>query len=250
MFVRTSTFPLRSLTSFRVLSGFVLLILMGVAVPSASARNRSTRRHTTKFRAMAHAFVDVALPAAGLLPESEADLPVDGLKYELKLVRSHTDDAIDVVYRIGDVYMPGALMELNHFLRDSHNQEVSFIDPRTFDVLHTMLAKLGKNDSPIDILSGFRSQETNDMLRQSGTTNAAEHSQHIEATAIDLRVPGVPAPLLRDAAKSLAMGGVGYYPAGQFVHVDVGPVREWTFSGHAARARHKGSRRSRRNRRA
>jgi uncharacterized protein YcbK (DUF882 family) len=202
---------------------------------------------------MAHAFVDAALPAAGLLPESEADLPVEGLKYELKLIRSHTGDAIDVVYRVGDVYMPGALMELNHFLRDSHNQEVSFIEPRTFDMLHTMLAKLGKSDSPIDILSGFRSLETNNELRDSGTTNAAEHSQHIEATAIDLRVPGVPAVVVRDAAKSLAVGGVGYYPSGQFVHVDTGPVREWTYGGHVARVKHRGTRgarRSRHNRRA
>ncbi len=75
------------------------------------------------------------------------------------------------------------------------------------------------------------------MLRESGTTNAAEHSQHIVAKAVDLRVAGVSAPLLRDAAKSLDAGGVGYYPAGQFVHLDVGPVREWTYSPHAAHKR-------------
>ena len=178
----------------------------------------------------------------GLLPEDQDDLPAEGQKYELKLARSHTGEMVDVVYRIGDTYIPQALDELNHFLRDSHNEEVSEFDPRTFDVLHTMLAKLGKSNGVIDILSGYRSQETNDMLRASGTTNAAEHSQHIVAKAIDLRVPGVPAPLLRDAAKSLEAGGVGYYPASQFVHVDVGPVRQWTFTPHATR---KHSRRSR-----
>ena len=136
----------------------------------------------------------------------------DGKKYELKLVRAYTGEALNVVYRIGDTYIPDALYKLNDFLRDSHNEEVSDYDPRTFDVLHTMLAKLGKTDSAVNILSAYRTQETNDMLRESGTTNAALHSQHIEAKALDLRVPGVPAVKLRDAALSLSAGGVGYYP--------------------------------------
>ncbi len=176
--------------------------------------------------------MNVALPGAGLLPDDEDELPEDGQKYQLKLVRAHTNEVLDVVYRIGDTYVPDALDKLNNFLRDSHNEEVSEFDPREFDLLHTMLAKLGKADGQIDILSAYRSQETNDELRASGLTNAAEHSQHIEAKAIDLRVPGVPAMLLRDAALSLAAGGVGYYPKSQFVHLDVGPVRQWTFSGH------------------
>jgi uncharacterized protein YcbK (DUF882 family) len=139
---------------------------------------------------------------------------------------------IDVVYRIGDTYIPEALDQLNEFLRDSHNQEVAPYDPRTFDLLHTVLAKVGKTSSVVDILSGYRSQETNDELRMSGATNAAEHSQHILAKAMDIRVAGVSARMLRDAALSLAAGGVGYYPASQFVHLDVGPLRQWTFSPH------------------
>jgi uncharacterized protein YcbK (DUF882 family) len=106
-----------------------------------------------------------------------------------------------------------------------------------------MLAKLNRSTSVIEILSGYRTKETNDALRESGTTNAAEHSQHIEANALDLRVPGVPAAELRDAALSLGAGGVGYYPKSQFIHVDTGPVREWTFAP-------RGGRHSRRHRRA
>lgn len=182
---------------------------------------------------LTHAFVNAALPGAGLLPEDEDELPEDGQKYELNLEHAHTGDILHVVYRIGDTYIPEALDELNLFLRDTHNLEVNAYDPRTFDVLHTMLAKVGKSDGVISVLSGYRSQETNDELRASGTTNAAEHSQHIVAKAVDLRVDGVPAARLRDAAKSLEAGGVGYYPKSQFVHIDVGPVREWTYSGHA-----------------
>jgi uncharacterized protein YcbK (DUF882 family) len=179
-----------------------------------------------------------------LLPEEDDDVPIEGQKYELKLVRAYTGEALNVVYRIGDTYVPDALEKLNDFLRDSHNEEVTEYDPRTFDVLHTMLAKLGKPDSVVNILSAYRTQETNDMLRESGTTNAALHSQHIEAKALDLRVPGISASLLRDAALSLSAGGVGYYPAGQFVHVDVGPVRQWTYTPHAHHHRSRRSRRS------
>jgi uncharacterized protein YcbK (DUF882 family) len=224
---------IRSITLSRKVAVFFTIAVLGILVPAAGARKSMARKHP-RLHVLAHAFVNVALPGVGMLPLDEDDLPADGQQYELKLAHSHTGEVIDVVYRIGDTYIPEALDRLNSFLRDTHNQEVSAYDPRTFDVLHTMLAKLDKPDGVIDILSGYRSQETNDMLRASGTTNAAEHSQHIVAKAIDLRVPGVPAPLLRDAAKSLEAGGVGYYPAAQFVHVDVGPVREWTYSPHAA----------------
>jgi uncharacterized protein YcbK (DUF882 family) len=220
-----------------------LIACVGVVVPAthaAGTRKAGAHKHP-RLRALAHAFVTAALPGVGMIPEDDQELPEDGEKYELKLAHSHTGEMVDVVYRIGDTYIPEALNELNHFLRDSHNEEVSQYDPRTFDVLHTMLAKVGRSNGVIDVLSGYRSQETNDMLRASGTSNAAEHSQHIVAKAVDLRVEGVPAPVLRDAARSLEAGGVGYYPKSQFVHVDVGPVRQWTYSPHAARhGRHSG----------
>lgn len=224
----------RCIISLRNLSALLTAALFGIWVPSANA-HKSTYRSHVKIRAMAHAFVKVALPGPGWLPDDDDELPTDGPKYELKLAHAHTDEMIDVIYRVGDTYIPEALDKLDHFLRDSHNQQVSQYDPRAFDVLHTVLTKLGKSNGVIDILSGYRSEETNDMLRESKTTNAALHSQHILAKAIDIRVPGVSATLVRDAALSLGAGGVGYYPQSQFVHVDVGPVRQWTFAPHAVR---------------
>lgn len=172
----------------------------------------------------------------GVMPEeiaadgSAAVSPDEGKPYQLKMFNLHTGESLDVVYRIGNTYLPDALEKLNYFLRDHYTQDVSNYDPKEFDVLHAMMARLGKIDGVIDIVCGYRTPETNAALRQnSPQTGVAEHSQHMEGHAIDLRVPGVTTAKLRDAARSLGAGGVGYYPVSQFVHVDVGPVREWVF---------------------
>jgi uncharacterized protein YcbK (DUF882 family) len=172
----------------------------------------------------------------GVMPEeiaasgSSTNVPEDGKAYQLKMTNLHTGESLDIVYRIGDTYLPEALEKLNYFLRDHNTQDVSNYDPKEFDVLHAMMARLGRLNGVIEIVCGYRTPETNSALRQnSPQTGVAEHSQHMEGHAIDLRVPGVTTAKLRDAALSLKAGGVGYYPVSQFVHVDVGPVREWVF---------------------
>jgi len=160
-----------------------------------------------------------------------------GQKYELKLHHLHTGESLDVVYRVGDTYIPAAMDQLNHFLRDHRTEDVSHYDPREFDLLHSLLTKLGKSNSVIDVVCGYRTPWSNNFLRTRGgtasptVTGVAEHSQHMLAKAIDIRIAGVPTARLRDAALSLHEGGVGYYPVSQFVHVDVGPVRQWSFGG-------------------
>jgi uncharacterized protein YcbK (DUF882 family) len=157
-------------------------------------------------------------------------------KYELRLHHLHTGESLDVVYRVGDEYIPEAMAQLNHFLRDHRTQDVSSYDPREFDLLHSLMAKLGKPKGEIDVVCGYRTPWSNNFLRTQGPdTGVAEHSQHMEAKAIDIRVPGVTTKRLDVAALSLHGGGVGYYPRSQFVHVDVGPVREWSFGGGSRR---------------
>jgi uncharacterized protein YcbK (DUF882 family) len=172
----------------------------------------------------------------GVMPEEIAasgaptEVPEDGKPYQLKMTNLHTGESVDIVYRIGNTYLPDALEKLNYFLRDHNTQDVSNYDPKEFDVLHAMMARLGKLNGVITVVCGYRTPETNAALRQnSPQTGVAEHSQHMEGHAIDLRVLGVATAKLRDAALSLRAGGVGYYPVSQFVHVDVGPVREWVF---------------------
>ncbi len=157
-------------------------------------------------------------------------------QYHLRLHHLHTGEDIDVVYRVGDTYIPAALEKLNHFLRDHRTQAESSYDPKEFDLLHALMARLGRPDGVIDIVCGYRTPWSNAFLRQGrASSGVAEHSQHMLAKAIDIRVPGVATTTLRDTALELHGGGVGYYPVNQFVHVDVGPVRQWSYGVTTAR---------------
>ena len=153
-------------------------------------------------------------------------------RFTLHLHHLHTGETLDIVYRVGGSYVPGAIDKLNYFLRDHRTNDVSHYDPKEFDLLHSVMSKLGKPEAVIDVVCGYRTPWSNNFLRsRAAVTGVAKNSQHTQAKAIDIRVAGVATSRLRDAALSLHGGGVGYYPVSQFVHVDVGPVRRWTFSG-------------------
>jgi uncharacterized protein YcbK (DUF882 family) len=173
----------------------------------------------------------VLISYSGSAGAMDADTGVGlGEPYHLKLHHLHTGESIDVVYRVGDTYLPDGIAKLNYFLRDHRTQSESQYDPKEFDLLHSLLAKLGRPNSEIDIVCGYRTPWSNSLLRsRSANSGVAEHSQHMQAKAIDIRVPGVATTKLRDAALSLHAGGVGYYPVNQFVHVDVGPERQWSY---------------------
>ncbi len=156
--------------------------------------------------------------------------------FRLRLHHTHTLEDIDIVYRIGDVYQPEAIAQLDYFLRDHRTFDLKPFDPREFDLLHDILIRLNRPDASIDIVCGYRSQWSNDLLRAS-SRGVAEHSQHMLGHAIDIQVPGASTERLRDAALSLNEGGVGYYPVSHFVHVDVGAIRTWTYSPRRARRR-------------
>jgi uncharacterized protein YcbK (DUF882 family) len=146
----------------------------------------------------------------------------------LSFFNTHTGERLKTTYCSGGCYRPEALQELNHIMRDFRVNEIKPIDPRVFDLLHELGGTL-ETDQPFHIISGYRSAQTNAMLRERGgaSTGVASHSLHMVGQAIDIRVPGVKLDHLRDAAKSLKIGGVGFYPDLNFVHVDVGRVRYW-----------------------
>ncbi len=147
-------------------------------------------------------------------------------EYRLKLYHTHTNERIEVVYRIGNRYLPSAIAQLDHFLRDHRTGEVHHFDPRLFDLLSDLTAAVGRPGAEIDIICGYRAPWSNAFLR-AHSSGVAEHSLHMQAMAIDIRLPGTDTAKLRDAALLLHRGGVGYYPKSDFVHVDVGRVRRW-----------------------
>jgi len=146
--------------------------------------------------------------------------------YRLRMYHTHTNQRIDVVYRRGNEYVPSAIQELESFPRDHRTGDVHHFDPRLFDLLHDLTSSLGRQDAEIDVVCGYRTPWSNNFLR-SRSRAVAQHSLHMQAMAIDIRVPGVGTSTLRDAALHLHRGGVGYYAREQFVHVDVGRVRRW-----------------------
>jgi len=149
-------------------------------------------------------------------------------EYRLHFYNTHTNERLEIVYRRSDTYLLTALDQLDHFLRDSRTGVVRHFDPRLFDLLYDLTSSLQDADGEIDVICGYRTPETNEYLRtRSAHSGVAQHSLHMQAEAIDIRLPGVPTSQLRDAALRLHRGGVGYYAASNFVHVDVGRVRHW-----------------------
>lgn len=145
---------------------------------------------------------------------------------DLFLDHTHTREKIELIYAVGSRYVPEALTDLNHFLRDHYSGDIGRMDPRLYDIMHALRTTL-KARSPCQIISGYRSPKTNEHLRTTRGGGVARRSLHMDGKAIDLRIPGVPLKELRDAALELKRGGVGYYPGSNFVHVDTGRVRTW-----------------------
>lgn len=146
----------------------------------------------------------------------------------MRLYHTHTRERLEIVYRRGDSYSEQALSTLDNFLRDHRTGDVHHFDPRLFDLLHDLTASIQDTNGEIDIVCGYRTPRSNEYLRhRSAHSGVAEHSLHMRAEAIDIRLPGIPTAVVRDAALKLNRGGVGYYRASDFVHVDVGRVCRW-----------------------
>jgi uncharacterized protein YcbK (DUF882 family) len=137
----------------------------------------------------------------------------------------HTGETLDVVYWEGGAYVPDALTAVNHVLRDWRTDTTHEIDPKLLDLLVALQGRLEKTER-YDVICGYRSPATNAMLH-ARSAEVATHSLHLVGQAIDIRLPGVELANLRNAALSLGLGGVGYYPTSDFVHVDIGRVRHW-----------------------
>lgn len=167
------------------------------------------------------------LVSLGVVPaQTDVASGIPAPQYHLRFFHTHTGEHLDIVYRVGESYIPAALDQLDHFLRDHRTGDIHHYDPRLFDLLHDLTAKVSEPNAEIDVVCGYRTPWSNQFLRTHGH-GVALHSLHMQAMAIDIRLAGVPTAALRDAAMDMHRGGVGYYLASDFIHVDVGRVRHW-----------------------
>lgn len=146
---------------------------------------------------------------------------------QLSFYHTHTGKRLDVVYwRNGD-YIPSALDQINRFLFDFRTGDKAEMDPELLDLIYELRATLG-SDGAYQVVSAYRSPETNEMLRGRGANSGvAKNSQHLLGKAIDVRLEGVRTNKLRDVALSMNRGGVGFYETSDFVHLDTGRPRSW-----------------------
>ena len=169
--------------------------------------------------------------AASVLPAKALAAPVaksGAPERVLSFFNTHTGERLQASYCCGGVYQPNVLEQVNFILRDFRANEVRPIDPKLLDLLYELGGVL-HTDQPYHVISAYRSPLTNSMLRTRGGshTGVASGSLHMVGKAIDIRMPGVKLAHLHAAAMSLKLGGVGYYPSSDFVHVDTGRVRYW-----------------------
>lgn len=135
----------------------------------------------------------------------------------------HTNEKLSVEYYANNQYQ--SLDKINYHLRDFRTSEIYPIDPKLLDLLHSIKLATGSKGY-FEIISGYRSPATNNMLR--GKSNGvAKRSLHMQGKAIDIRLSDVSINSVRLAATALKMGGVGFYKKSHFVHLDTGRFRTW-----------------------
>jgi uncharacterized protein YcbK (DUF882 family) len=163
---------------------------------------------------------------AALWARSSIGAPDPNLKpRRIALVNLHTGERLETEYFRDEAYVPDALAAIDVLLRDFRSGEKHAMDPKLLDYLVDVAAQV--NVSPAySVISGYRSPETNERLHER-SGGVSQHSLHMQGRAIDVRMTGVDCADLAAHAQDLKRGGVGYYRASNFVHLDTGAFRTW-----------------------
>ncbi|MET0408203.1 MAG: DUF882 domain-containing protein [Hyphomicrobium sp.] len=180
----------------------------------------AARRSGLVFGALA-LILSVCLNADGMTAAGQPD------ERTISFYHIHTQERLTVVYKRNGQYVPEAMTKINYIMRDWRRNEIKVIAPATIDLAWEMHEELGSKE-PINIICGYRSSDTNEMLRRT-VGGQARQSQHITGKAIDITFPDIPLKKMRYSALIRERGGVGYYPTSgiPFVHVDTANVRMW-----------------------
>ncbi len=161
----------------------------------------------------------VLFRAKPILPKTEPEIR------KAQFLNLHTGESASVVYKENGAIIPDALSEVNRVLRDFRNDEITQIDIELLDTLDELSRRL-EIAGQFNVISAYRSPATNAMLA-ARSDGVAKGSLHMQGKAIDIRVPGIALSHVRNAAKDLQKGGVGFYPGSDFVHIDTGRIRYW-----------------------
>lgn len=176
-------------------------------------------------RALLGAFAATAVTAAPTFSNAAGFLRGGGDVRRIALYSGRTGESINTIYWIEGEYIKEALKEINHFCRDWRTDQVKTIDTRTIDIAAAAHSLLDVNE-PYMLLSGYRSPQTNAMLR-SRSRGVAKNSLHMQGQAADLRLKSRSVNQMFKAASACKAGGVGRYSGSNFVHMDCGTVRTW-----------------------
>lgn len=196
----------------------------GILLPSESVSDEKTLNRRTFLGIGAAALGGVLIPGAATAGTFKGGVVEKGAR-RLAFRNTHTGESFSGVYRVGNKYLPDAFEQINLVMRDFRTDQVYPMDARVIDILYTIQRMTGRQ-TPFEIISGYRSPKTNNMLRTK-SRGVAKKSFHMQGRAIDFRMEDFSTRRLRDIAKSLRAGGVGYYSRSNFVHIDSGDVRSW-----------------------
>jgi len=177
------------------------------------------RLHATRRQFLRYSIAAATAVAAPAVARASVDAR------SLAFYNLHTGETIDTVFWPAGSYVREALTEIDFILRDFRSGEVRLIDRALLDQLHRLHRKLGSREA-FNVISGYRSPETNAKLRQN-SNGVAKKSLHMRGMAIDVALPDRDLKTVRKAALAMKAGGVGYYPKSGFVHLDTGRVRAW-----------------------
>lgn len=173
-----------------------------------------------RFLSMAGAGVAVSVLAAGFPTPA-----LGAVRTVVPFHHAHTGEQLSLEIAAGGHCSPPDSIRVNEFLRDFRTGDVYPMDPRLLETLRLLYIDTGSAGT-FEVISGYRSPMTNAALR-STSAGVARRSLHMYGMAIDIRLSGVSTRGLRNVARSLRRGGVGYYRSSRFIHVDSGRVRNW-----------------------
>ncbi|MDU9003288.1 YcbK family protein [Sedimentitalea todarodis] len=176
-------------------------------------------------RALLGAFAATAVAATPTLSKAAGFLRGGGDIRRIRMYSGRTGERLDMIYWIDGQYIKDAVKEVNYFMRDWRTDQTKSIDLRTIDIMAAAHNLMDINE-PYMLLSGYRSPQTNAMLRRR-SRGVAKNSLHMKGQAADLRLSSRSVSQMARAASACSAGGVGRYSRSNFVHMDCGVVRTW-----------------------